>query len=471
MNIFKKTTFLVLLVVSLSLQSCFVAKEYVRPELATENLYRNVHTNDSVTMASMPWEALFTDAKLQTLIHEVLKNNLDLQMAVTRVNAAESYYKQGKAGFLPSVNVSANAGDYRLADNSVSGVSNGGVGPEYQNYQLGASLSWEADIWGKIRSQKRASQAVYLKSEAGQRVVESKLVASTASGYYQLLALDAQLKVAKQTVQNRAEGLQTMIDLKEVGRVPATGVKQAEAQLYATQILVLNLERNVHLLENTLSLLLGKKSGNIERSLLAAQEIKMDLSTGFSADLLRNRPDVMLAEFGLIQTFELTNVAKSNFYPSFKISAGGGFESVSFDNWFNTAAVFSNVVGNLTQPLFNKRKVKTQYEVAKAQQEEATLQFKKALLVAGKEVSDMLYVYQTEKQTYEYRVKELKALKYAVAYSNELLNSAYGNTTYLEVLTARDYALNSEINKIDSEFKQLNAVVNLYMSLGGGWKK
>lgn len=471
MNIFNKRTYLVLLLVSLSLQSCFVAKDYVRPEIETENLYRNVQTNDSITLASMPWEALFTDVKLQSLINSVLKNNLDLQMAITRVNAAESYYKQGKAGFLPSVNVSANGGDYRLADNSVTGISNGGVGPAYQNYQVGVSLAWEADIWGKIRSQKRASQAVYLQSEAGQRVVESKLVAATASAYYQLLALDAQLVVAKQAVVNREEGFQTMMALKEVGRVPATGVKQAEAQLYATQILVLNLDKNLNLLENTVSLLLGEKSGDIDRGSLESQQMTIDLSTGFSAQLLRNRPDVMLAEFNLMHAFELTNVAKSDFYPSFKISASGGFESVSFDNWFNTASIFSNVIGNLTQPLFNKRKLKTQYEVAQAQQKEATLQFKKALLEAGKEVSDMLYVYETEKKTYQYRVKEVDALLKAVEYSNELLNSGYGNTTYLEVLTARNSALNSEINKIDSEFKQLNAVVNLYMSLGGGWKR
>ena len=200
------------------------------------------------------------------------------------------------------------------------------------------------------------------------------------------------------------------------------------------------------------------------------QTISVDLNTGFAAQLLRNRPDVMVAEYGLMNAFELRNVARSNFYPSIGISASAGLESISFDNWFNTNSIFSNLVGNLTQPLFNKRKIRTQHEVAKSQQQEATYNFKKALLVAGKEVSDALYTYQVEKEKYGIRKQELQALTEAVSFSEELLNSGYANTTYLEVLTARSNALSSEINTIDSKFKQLNAIVELYLALGGGWK-
>lgn len=465
----KRYIIISLVLTAFSLQSCFVAKKYQQPEIEIQDQYRNVSTTDSSTLASMPWNQLFTDTKLNALIQEALDSNLDLLMAVERVNAAEAYYEQGKMGYLPSLNLSANGGNYELSDNSQSGVAAGGKGPNYENYQLTGTVSWEADIWGKIRSNKRASQASYLQSEASRRAVESSLVANMASTYYQLVALDAQVAVASKTVTNRKESLETMKSLKEAGQVTEAAVKQTEAQLYSTQILLLDLEQNVALLENTISLLLGRSPYLIDRSSLDEQNITIELKTGFPAQLLRNRPDVMVAEFGLMNAFELTNVAKSNFYPSISLSASAGLESINFDDWFDSGAIFSNVVGNLTQPLFNKRKVRTQHEVAKAQQAEARYNFKKSVLNASKEVSDALYTYQSEGNKFEIRKQELKALTDAVSYSEELLNNAYQNTTYLEVLTARSNALSSEINMIDSKYKQLNSIVKLYLALGGGW--
>ena len=454
-----------------SLQSCFVAKKYQQAEIETTDQYRNISTSDSATLANMPWEELFTDSNLQTLIHKALDNNLDYRMAVERVNAAEAYYKQGKMGYMPSLSLGANGGNYELSDNSVTGISAGGNGPNYENYQLTGTISWEADIWGKIRSNKRASQAGYLQSEASRRAVESALVANLASAYFQLIALDAQVDVAKQTVINRVESLETMKSLKDAGRVTEAAVKQTEAQLYSTQILLLNLEENVNLLENTLSLLLGQNAGAIVRGKLADQNVLIELQTGFPAQLLRNRPDVMVAEYGLMNAFELTNVARSNFYPSLSISASAGLESINFDDWFSTSSLFNNVIGNLAQPLFNKRRIRTKYEVAKAQQAEARYNFQKSILNAGKEVSDALYSYESEQKKYEIQKMELEALSKAVEYSEELLNNGYQNTTYIEVLTARSNALTSEINTIDTKFQQLNAIVKLYLSLGGGWNR
>jgi NodT family efflux transporter outer membrane factor (OMF) lipoprotein len=462
----RKTIYAVLFlaVSATSLQSCFVAKKYERPEVEISDQYRNISTNDSSTLAQMPWEELFTDSKLKSLIQNALQNNLDLQMAIERVNAAEAYYKQGKLGFLPSLNLSANGGHYETSDRGLSGK-----GTHYDNFQLNGSISWEADIWGKIRSNKRAAQASYLQNEASRRAVESKLVANMASSYYRLVALDAQLEVTKRTVTNRKESLETMKSLKDAGNVTEDAVKQTEAQLYSTQILQIDLEENIALLENTISLLLGQKVGTIDRSKLNEQKIDIQVQTGFPVQLLRNRPDVIVAEYGLRNAFEMTNVARSNFYPSISINATAGFESTDFDKWFDSGALFSNFVGNLTQPLFNKRKIRTQYEVAKAKQAEAKYNFKKSLLNAGKEVSDALYTYKNEKVRFAIRKKEVKALKDAVSYSEELLNNGYNNTTYIEVLTARSNALSSEINLIDSQYKQLNSIVNLYMALGGGW--
>lgn len=467
----KRYIIISLVLTAFSLQSCFVAKKYQQPEIEIVDQYRNVSTSDSATLANMPWEELFTDSNLQALIHKALDKNLDYLMAVERVNAAQAYYKQGKMGYMPSLSVSANGGNYELSDNSSTGISAGGNGPNYENYQLTGTISWEADIWGKIRSNKRASQAGYLQSEASRRAVESGLVANLTSAYYQLIALDAQVSVAEKTVTTRKESLETMKSLKEAGQVTEAAVKQTEAQLYSTQILLLNLEENVKLLENTISLILGQNAGTIVRSKLDEQNIQVALQTGFPAQLLRNRPDVMVAEYGLMNAFELTNVARSNFYPSLSISASAGLESINFDDWFSTSSLFSNVIGNLAQPLFNKRSIRTKYEVAKAQQAEARYNFQKAILQAGKEVSDALYSYESEQNKYKIQKMELEALTKAVEYSEELLNNGYQNTTYLEVLTARSNALSSEINTIDTKFQQLNALVDLYLSLGGGWNR
>ncbi len=462
---------LVLAIASMGLQSCFVARKYQQPEFEIQDQYRNVATSDSATLASMPWENLFTDSQLKNLIVEALDSNLDLLMAVERVNAAEAYFKQGKMGYLPSLNLSANGGTYETSDNSSSGLAAGGKGASFENYQLNGNISWEADIWGKIRSNRRASQAAYLQSEASKRAVESALVANMASAYYQLLALDAQVEVAQRTVTNRQESLETMKSLKKAGQVTEAAVKQTEAQLYSTQILLLDLEQNVVLMENTISLLLGRAVSEIERGKLEEQQISVELELGFPVQLFSNRPDVMAAELGLKNAFELTNVAKSNFYPSLSVNATVGLESIKFEDWFSTSSIFSNVIGNLTQPLFNKRRIRTQYEVAKAKQAEAKYSFKKALLSASKEVSDALNNYKVEQERYEIRKMEVRALSDAVNYSEELLNNGYANTTYLEVLTARGNALSSEINMIDSKFKQLNSTVELYKALGGGWKK
>lgn len=467
----KKYIIISLVLTAFSLQSCFVAKKYQQPEIETADQYRNVSTNDSATLASMPWEKLFTDSNLQTLIHKALSNNLDYLIAVERVNAALAYYKQGKMGYAPSLSLGANGGNYELSDNSLTGVSTGGNGPNHENYQLTGTISWEADIWGKIRSNKRASQASYLQSEASRRAVESGLIANLASAYYQLVALDAQVAVANKTVTTRKESLETMKSLKNAGQVTEAAVKQTEAQLYSTQILLLNLEESVNLLENTISLILGQNAGDIVRSKLDEQNIQIELQTGFPAQLLRNRPDIMAAEYGLMNAFELTNVARSNFYPSLSISASAGLESIDFDDWFSSSSLFSNVIGNLTQPIFNKRSIRTKYEVAKAQQAEARYKFQNAILNAGKEVSDALYSYESEEKKFKIQKMELEALRKAVEYSEELLNNGYQNTTYLEVLTARSNALSSEINTIDTRFHQLNAVVELYLSLGGGWKR
>ena len=245
-------------------------------------------------------------------------------------------------------------------------------------------------------------------------------------------------------------------------------VKQTEAQLHTARSLRVDLEKNVKLLENTLSILLGEEPHAIERSTLEGQQITARLQVGIPLHLLRNRPDVIAAEFNLVNAFELTNVARSNFYPSLTLSATTGLQSLELDKLFSVNSLFATVIGGITQPILNGRQIRTQHEVALSQQEQAYLRFRQSILNASREVSDAYYSYEAATETIGIKEQEFAAYDTATRYSEELLNSGFAN--YLEVLTARQNALNSQLDLINARFNRLSAVVDLYRALGGGWR-
>ncbi|AIY12452.1 efflux transporter outer membrane subunit [Cellulophaga baltica] len=454
-------------VVLVTLQGCFVAKDYKRPELAeTEALYRTDNLPmDSVSMADVSWKTMFTDPYLSEYIEEGLENNMDVRIALQQMIAAQAYAKQGKAGYFPTLSVGANYTRQEFSENSQFGsLFTGGL----DTYDVTADLSWEADIWGKIRSNKRASQADYLQNVAGHQAVKTQLISSIANTYYNLLALDAQLEVTKETIATRESGVATIKALKDAGQVTQVAVDQNVAQYNSARALQVDIEAAIFKAENTLSILLGKTPQKFERSSLDTQSMDQEMKLGVPTTLLRNRPDVMAAEYALIKDFELTNVANSSFYPSLTLTASGGLQSLELDKLFNANSLFATIVSGLTQPLLNQRKLKTQKEVALANQESSLLNFKKTLLVAGSEVSNALYTYEAETKKFEFRKNEVEALRTAEANSEELLKNGYAN--YLDLLTARQSALSAELNIIDSKLQQLVAIVDLYEALGGGWK-
>jgi NodT family efflux transporter outer membrane factor (OMF) lipoprotein len=374
--------------------------------------------------------------------------------------------KQGKEGYFPTLSAGADWTHQELSRNSQMGsiVKNRST----NQYQLTGTLSWEADIWGKIRRNKRAANASFLQTSAANQAIKTQLIASIATTYYQLMSIDAQIKVAVATLINRVKSIATILQLKKAGNVMDVGVKQTEAQKYATQLIIADLKNNALLLENTLSILLGEAPKKIERSTFESQKIQPQITLGVPANLLRNRPDVIASEYNLISNFEMTNGAKSGFYPSFKITATGGLQSIDLKEWFSANSVFANIVSGLTQPIFNQRQIKTKYEIAKANQEKAYIQFEQSLLTAGKEVSDALAQYNNETYKITVREKHVDALKKAASYSDELLT--YGLANYLEVLTSKNDALNAELNLVDNKFQQYKAIIQLYKALGGGWQ-
>ena len=452
--------------VALTMQSCFVAKDYKKPTVDTDNLYRQDSlSTDSTSIGNISWKEFFQDPILQITIQKGLQNNIDINLAIQNIAASQAYLKQAKEGNIPVVSLGADYSRQSTSKNTVFGSFTNGATDQFQ---LAGNLSWEADIWGKIRSNTRANNASYLQSIAAKQFIETQIIANIASNYYQLVALDRQLEITTTTILNREDSFKTIQALKDAGNVNEVAVQQTEAQLYAAQLIAEDLKNQIILLENATSMLIGQKVQKIARSASFEALNVPTLTLGVPTVALRNRPDIIAAEYALMSNFELTNVARSSFYPSVTLGASAGFQSMEIKDWFNANSFFSTLLGGIAQPILNKRANRTRLEVARANQESSLLQFQYKVIDAGREVSDALQNYKNETTKITIRDKQVLALKNAADFSDELLN--YGMATYLEVLTAKEQSLNSELSLVLNKFQQQAALIQLYKALGGGTK-
>lgn len=455
--------------VSFLVVSCQTRQNYQRAnDVVDEKLFRtDALPKDSLSMANLSWKEIFTDAVLQKHIAKALENNLDIRIALQNIASAEAYLKQSKAAYQPTISVGP---DYSFNTSSLNTQFGQIVGERrYINqFDITANLGWELDLWGKLKGQEKAQYAAYLSSVAAHQNVKSNLVASIATAYYQLLAFDEQKKIFSNTIEIRKKNLETTKALKEAGIVSEVAVQQSEALVYNAEASLVTLDVQIQMLENTISLLMGEPSHEIERTSLSTQNFALNTDLGYPSALLANRPDVKQAEFNLINAFELTNAAKAQFYPSLRITGSTGVQSVDIDKLFSGNSLFANVLVGLAQPILNKRQIRTNYEVSLANQERAYLNFRKTILNAGNEVSDALKMYSAQDQFISFKKKELSAYDKSVEFSQELVN--YGMANYLEVLNANVNKLNAEINIANAQYTKLQAGVELYRALGGGWR-
>ena len=394
--------------VSFLVVSCHTRQNYQRAnDVVDEKLFRtDALPKDSLSMANLSWKEIFTDAVLQKHIAKALENNLDIRIALQNIASAEAYLKQSKAAYQPTISVGP---DYSFNTSSLNTQFGQIVGERrYINqFDITANLGWELDIWGKLKGQEKAQYAAYLSSVAAHQNVKSNLVASIATAYYQLLAFDEQKKIFSNTIEIRKKNLETTKALKEAGIVSEVAVQQSEALVYNAEASLVTLDVQIQMLENTISLLMGEPSHEIERTSLSTQNFALNTDLGYPSALLANRPDVKQAEFNLINAFELTNAAKAQFYPSLRITGSTGVQSVDIDKLFSGNSVFANVLVGLAQPILNKRQIRTNYEVSLANQERAYLNFRKTILNAGNEVSDALKMYNAQDQFIAFKKKEL----------------------------------------------------------------
>ena len=447
----------------LYLAGCQVVKPYQAPPLDPTGLYRDAVPPDTLTLAQLPWHTLFTDPPLQALLADGIAHNLDLQVAVARVQQADAYFRQSQAAFLPTL-----AGTGYVARVKQASFAGLGSFPAATQYQFYGTASWQADVWGQLRSAKRSYLALLGQSVAYQRAVQTSLVASLATDYYLLLALDKQLAITEQTVASRDQTVQTMRALSAAGIVTGAAVVQAEASRYAASVTIPDLKQQIRETENAVSLLLGRAPGPVARGTLDAQQPVGTLQTGVPAQLLRYRPEVQQAEFAYRSAFELTNAARTYFYPALTLTANGGFSTYTPSTFFDPASVFGTLAAGLVQPILNRGLNQARLRVARAQQTEALLTFQTAVLTGGRDVANSLYSYRAAGDKVVERTQQLAALQKSVTYSEKLLASGFAN--YTEVLTAQQNLLAAQLNGVNDRQQQLQAITTLYQALGGGWQ-
>lgn len=463
-----KTTLITTSIAIVMLSAC-VNQKYTSPEVKKDQLYRDQSSTDTVTIADLPWRKLFSDPTLQSLIEMGLAQNLDLKQAIERIKIADATLRQSRAAFLPSLQADVSVTDAkqsRAALNFPPGIN---INLETQTYRTQLSTSWEADIWGKLSSAKRSAYASLLQSDAAKRAVQTQLIANIANSYYNLIALDKQLSITLQTIEARKSNVEAMKALKEGAKVTGAAVVQSEANLYAAEVSLPDLKRSIREAENALSILLANAPTGINRTSIDQQVVFTNLQTGVSAQLLQNRPDVQAAELAFRASFENTNVAKAHFYPALTLTASGGLSTLQLQDFF-TQSVFYNLIGGLTQPIFARGQNKARLKTAEAQQQIAFHAFQQSLLTSGAEVSNALYSYQAAVDKEEVRMKQIASLTKAVDFTQELLRFSSA-TNYTDVLTSEQSLLAAQLSGVGDQLQKLQAVVNLYRALGGGWKE
>ncbi len=445
--------------------SCSSSKATLSELEYPENIVRTddfpaENNGDTTSIADLPWNQFYQDPYLIRLIEQGLQNNTDLQTAIYRIDQAAAYFKKSKADFFPTLSADA-------AVSLQGGFEGDDIG---QAYSMGVFSSWEIDIWGKIRNAKRGSYSALLAQENSKNAIETQLIANIATAYYQLIALDTQKELVIETIKNREDYYSTVKTLKESAQVNEVAVLQANAQLLVAQEYLPTIENAIRVTENTICYLLGTVPGPIERDLnILIGDIALDYDTTFiSAHILANRPDVLAAEKSVASYLYNYKSARAAMYPALTISGNINTDALSFDSWFSAPSFVWNAAAGLVQPIFNRRALKTQKENARLEYEIAVSNFKAAVMNAGMEVSNALNANKTNNELAKMQIQQCEALDKAYEYSIDLLINGYG--TYLDVLVAQESAFESKLALISSLQKCVNARIELYRALGGGWK-
>lgn len=460
------------LVLVLLITGCAVPKSTAPLTGISEKSFRNDTGNTTgKSVANLPWRQFLANQELGALIDTALLRNTDLQLALKDIEIANEQLKKAKSGLLPEVGLSVNSSNSLPADNSLNGLTASQfLGTKnLDNYTAALNVSWEADIWGKVKNQKREALADYLKTHEARKGVQTMLVASVATAYFNLLMLDQQLQIARKNAVLTDSTL-TIVKLQyRSAQVSSLAVEQTEAQQLVAIQLIPKLQHAINEQENALSVLVGIPPQAIKRA-GSLRELQMPegLSAGLPAEMIGRRPDVKSNELELDAATARIGLARAMMYPSINISAQGGVNSLKTSNWFNLpGSLFGTVLGSVTEPILAKRALRTQYNVAVLEREKAVDRFRQSVLNAYGEVADALVGIDKLSQQQAIAAKRVAKLNNATRNANLLFKNGMAN--YLEVITAQSNTLSGELELASVRRAEAVAVINLYRSLGGGW--
>lgn len=428
-------------------------------------------------------EQFFRDPHLQLLIQDVLKSNPDIHIAMQRIRSNAAQFKMTQAAFLPSLSINANSSATKFGKYTMEGVGNydtnlsGNIDEDQKvatdptpNYWLGLGTTWELDIWGKLRKMKEAARARYLASEQGMKLVQSMLTAQTTMLYYELVALDNESKIVAENIALQERAVAIVEAQKAGGRATELAVQQFKAQLYNTQSSAYNIVQKRTEVINKLNTLAGRYEGDIVRAdkLNILEHFDQSVQVGLPIQILENRPDVLAAQSELKAAKADVGAARAAFFPSLNIAGYAAFNAFNGNLLFSAGSLGYQLFGGVMAPIFQKRQIRTQYNMANASQEQAFFQYQKTVLNAYQEVSNSISAIENTQKSFLLKEKETKALAQGVEISNDLYVTGYAS--YLEIVAAQKSKLEAELELVILEQNKIFRLVDLYQALGGGWQ-
>lgn len=468
MKIFNKYTLILGLFLAF-LSSCGVAKKYNRPSLDLPESYNDQQLTLTSDTLLLPWKTFFKDPLLIELIEKALDKNNDISVAMMSMDQLDLTYKQAKLELLPVIDLNGGASRNWFSKNSLNSSLGDQTGKSYtDDYTATLRLTWEADIWGKAKMQRTSALANYMAQKENLSALKTRIIVQTAQAYYNLLALDEQIKIANRNVILSDSTLRATKLQYESGQVNSLAVGQAEAQLKTAELLIPLSMQEIAIQENALNILCGSYPDKIQRAESLQFAVPEEtFPIGIPAMLLSRRPDVKAAEYAVVAANAKTGLTKAAMFPSISLTPSIGTNSNEFKNWFDLPnSLVKNLGANLTAPIFQKKTLKTAYEIAKIEQEKSATQFKQSVLTAVGEVSD---AYAKSKHADErLSLAEQKKASLDKATKDAMLLYKSGMVTYLEVITAQNNALQNDLELVTIQKDKLYAVIDLYRALGGG---
>jgi multidrug efflux system outer membrane protein len=428
--------------------------------------------------ATANWADFFEDPDLIALIKSVIANNKEVNIMLQRISVAENEIQRRKGAYLPFVSIGAGAGADKVGQFTRSGAVEENLeirpGESFPtllgDYQFGLFSTWEIDVWKKLRNEKQVAVLEYMASIEGRHFLVTNLVAEVAHSYYELLALDNRLENLERYIAILQNGLEMVKQLQIYARSNALAVKRYAAEVTKNESKKYEIKQQISVIENRINFLLGRTSGPIKRRSAGFLDIKPKmLQVGIPSQLLQNRPDIKQAELELAAADLSIKVARANFYPTFGIKAGIGFQAFALKYLINTPeSLAATLAGEMVAPLVNKNAIIAEYKNANAKQIQAAYEYEQSIVKAYMEVANQISNIDNLDKNYRFKSNQVDLLVQSIDVANQLFLSAHAD--YLEVLLTQRDALDAKKELIETKQKQMSAMVDLYKALGGGWQ-